>query len=282
MLRQRRRRPRLRAVRAAAADLMRAPYRVDRDYRRVERARRGAGAVLCRTAGRARADRPQPRAAGRDRGGLPRRRRHASRAPRSMSPTAPRWRPGSAEFDRAHPVELLIANAGISAGPDPDSPGEPAATTWRQIEVNLRRRRQHDRAAGAGDVRARPRPDRRDRLGRGVSRPALQPGLLRQQGRAARLCRGAAPAPGAARGRGDGGVSRIFLVADDRPLGRADAVSRQRRAGRPAHQARHRPRPRARIDFPWPLVLGMRFCDLAPAAIGDAILRGFRFRIRSA
>src|SRR3954451_21106629 len=30
------------------------------------------------------------------------------------------------EFDSAHPVELLIANAGTSAGPDPDSPGEPA------------------------------------------------------------------------------------------------------------------------------------------------------------
>ena len=27
---------------------------------------------------------------------------------------------------------------------------------------------------------------------------------------------------------------------------------------------------------------GMRFCDLAPAIIGDAILRRFRFRIRSA
>jgi NAD(P)-dependent dehydrogenase (short-subunit alcohol dehydrogenase family) len=36
----------------------------------------------------------------------------------------------------------------------------------------------------------------------------------------------------------------------------------------------------SRISFPWPLVLGMRFCDLAPAPIGDAILRGFRFRIR--
>ena len=41
-------------------------------------------------------------------------------------------------FDDAHPVELLIANAGISAGPDPDSPGEPAAITLSQIEVNLR------------------------------------------------------------------------------------------------------------------------------------------------
>src|SRR5882672_8726285 len=41
-------------------------------------------------------------------------------------------------------------------------------------------------------------------------------------------------------------------------------------------------RARRRIEFPLPLVLGMRFCDLVPAVIGDAILRRFRFRIRSA
>ena len=41
-------------------------------------------------------------------------------------------------------------------------------------------------------------------------------------------------------------------------------------------------RGRPRIHFPWPLVFGMRFCDLAPAMIGDRILRDFRFRIRSA
>jgi NADP-dependent 3-hydroxy acid dehydrogenase YdfG len=41
------------------------------------------------------------------------------------------------EFDRAHPVELLVANAGTSAGPDRDSPGEPESITLRQIEVNL-------------------------------------------------------------------------------------------------------------------------------------------------
>ena len=41
-------------------------------------------------------------------------------------------------------------------------------------------------------------------------------------------------------------------------------------------------RARRRIEFPLPLVLGMRFCDLAPAVIGDKILRRFRFRIRSA
>src|SRR5690242_18611883 len=40
-------------------------------------------------------------------------------------------------FDSVHPIELLIANAGISAGPAPDNAGEPVATTLRQIEVNL-------------------------------------------------------------------------------------------------------------------------------------------------
>src|ERR1051326_8673111 len=37
-------------------------------------------------------------------------------------------------FDDAHPVELLVANAGTSGGPDPDSPGEPAAVTLRQLD----------------------------------------------------------------------------------------------------------------------------------------------------
>lgn len=40
-------------------------------------------------------------------------------------------------------------------------------------------------------------------------------------------------------------------------------------------------RGRRRVAFPWPLVLGLQFCDVAPAIIGDAILRRYRFRIRS-
>src|SRR5579864_8604659 len=32
-------------------------------------------------------------------------------------------------FDRRHPVELVVANAGTSAGPEDDSAGEPAAMT---------------------------------------------------------------------------------------------------------------------------------------------------------
>src|SRR5204863_5807301 len=40
-------------------------------------------------------------------------------------------------FDESYPVELLIANAGTSAGPDPDTPGEPLAVTERQLATNL-------------------------------------------------------------------------------------------------------------------------------------------------
>jgi NADP-dependent 3-hydroxy acid dehydrogenase YdfG len=42
-----------------------------------------------------------------------------------------------AEFDRARRVELVIANAGISAGPAPDQPGEPAEVTLHQLAINL-------------------------------------------------------------------------------------------------------------------------------------------------
>ena len=41
------------------------------------------------------------------------------------------------EFDRQFPVDLLVANAGTSAGPDPDSPSEGAETAARQVAVNL-------------------------------------------------------------------------------------------------------------------------------------------------
>jgi short-subunit dehydrogenase len=41
------------------------------------------------------------------------------------------------EFDREHPVDLLIANAGTSAGPDPDCPSEGVDLVARQVAVNL-------------------------------------------------------------------------------------------------------------------------------------------------
>ena len=261
---------------------MRAPYRVDRDHRRVERARRGAGAcpmpdrsVVLGLVG------AQPRAAGRDRGRLPRRRRprrerrDRCRRQRRAGGLARGIRPRSS----GRAADRQCRHLGRPR------PGQPRRAGRDDIAADRGqppRRRQHDRAAGAGDVRAR-RAAGSSRSPRSrVSRPALQPRLLRQQGRGARLCRGAAAASGAARGRGHRRVPRVFLVADDRPLGRADARFSPAASGPRAASSAASTAARARIDFPWPLVLGMRFCDLAPAAIGDAILRGFRFRIRAA
>ncbi len=41
------------------------------------------------------------------------------------------------DFDREHPVDLVIANAGTSAGPAPDSPSEGVPSAVNQIRVNL-------------------------------------------------------------------------------------------------------------------------------------------------
>src|SRR5215469_9246881 len=38
------------------------------------------------------------------------------------------------DFDRRQPVDLLVANAGTSAGPDPESPSEGAKGVARQIQ----------------------------------------------------------------------------------------------------------------------------------------------------
>src|SRR6516164_1233820 len=41
------------------------------------------------------------------------------------------------DFDREHAADLVIANAGTSAGPEPDSPSEGVASAVRQLQVNL-------------------------------------------------------------------------------------------------------------------------------------------------
>jgi NADP-dependent 3-hydroxy acid dehydrogenase YdfG len=41
------------------------------------------------------------------------------------------------QFDTEHPVDLLIANAGTSGGPDPECPSEGIDAVTRQIGVNL-------------------------------------------------------------------------------------------------------------------------------------------------
>jgi short-subunit dehydrogenase len=184
-------------------------------------------------------------------------------------------------FDEANPVELLIANAGISAGPEPDSPGELAPITLRQVETNL---------VGAVHTIA-PLVPRLCARGRGrivaIASVAAYRGLpyspgycaskagLRAYGEALRpllsrygvgvtvVCPGFFTSPMTDRWEGP----TPFLAS-------GDVAARRIKRGID--------RGRARIDFPWRLVFGMRFCDLAPAWIGDRIMRGFHFHIRSA
>jgi short-subunit dehydrogenase len=185
------------------------------------------------------------------------------------------------EFDHTHPVELLIANAGISAGPEPGSPGEPAAMTVRQIEVNLLGAvhtiaplvpmlcaRRHGRIVAISSVAAfRGLPYSpgysASKAGLRAYGEALRPLLAPHGVGVTVVCPGFFASP--MTNRWDGPTP--FLLTGER-------------AARHIKHGIDRGRPR--INFPWPLVFGMRFCDLAPAVIGDRILRGFHFRIRSA
>jgi short-subunit dehydrogenase len=186
-----------------------------------------------------------------------------------------------ADFDRAHPVELLIANAGIELGPDPGSPGEPAEITLRQVEVNLLGavhtmaplvplmcRRGRGRIVVIASIAAyRGLPDNpgycASKAGLRAYAEALRVRLARHGVGVTVACPGFFDSPMTDRWEGP----TPFLMSGE---GAARKIKRGIDRGR------------RRIDFPWPLVFGMRFCDLAPAWLGDAILRGFRFRIRPA
>lgn len=185
------------------------------------------------------------------------------------------------EFDRAHPVALVIANAGTSGGSEPGEPGEDIDVTTRQVAVNL---------LGAVHLAA-PLVTAMAARGRGriafIASLAAYRGLpyapgysaskagLRAYGEALRaqlqpygigvtvVCPGFFASPMTARWEG----STPFLVSTERA----------------AHRIKRGiDRGRGRVSFPWPLALGMRLSDALPAAIGDPIMRGFRFRIRAA
>lgn len=184
-------------------------------------------------------------------------------------------------FDRDHPVELVIANAGTSAGADPGAVFEPAAATTRQIAVNL---------LGVVNTVAPLLPylvqRRRGRIAVIASVAALR-GLPYSPGycasKAGTRAYGEALRP-LLRGQGIG-VSVVcpgFFASrmTDRWEGPTPFLYSGERAAR--RIKRGIDRGRARINFPLPLVLGMRFCDLAPAVLGDEIMRRFQFRIRAA
>ena len=184
------------------------------------------------------------------------------------------------DFDDTYPVELLIANAGTSAGPDPDTPGEPLAITERQLGTNLlgavhtiaplvprlcaRRRGRIVAVASVAAFRGLPYSPGycASKAGLRAYAEALRPQLVAYGVGVTVVCPGFFSSPMTDRWEG----SRPFLVSGERAARRV-----KRGIDRGAR----------RIHFPWPLVLGMRFCDLAPAGIGDAILRRMHFHIRA-
>jgi short-subunit dehydrogenase len=185
------------------------------------------------------------------------------------------------EFDDAHPVDLVVANAGTSAGPGAGDAGEPAATTRRQVAVNLlgavntiaplvprlcaRRRGRIVAIASVAALRGLPYSPgySASKAGLRAYAEALRSRLAPHGVGVTVVCPGFFASPMTARWDGPA----PFLASGEHAARRIKrGIDRGRR----------------RIEFPWPLVAGMRFCDLAPAMIGDAILRGFRFHIRSA
>jgi short-subunit dehydrogenase len=185
-----------------------------------------------------------------------------------------------AEFDRAHPVDLLVANAGTSAGPEPESPSEGVETAARQIRVNLIGAintvepllpalcaRRHGRVAIIASIAAfRGLPDSpgycASKAGLRAYAEALRPRLARFGVGMTLVCPGFFDSPMTDRFEGP----TPFVIS-------AEAAARTVKRGID--------RGRRRIAFPWPLVFGLKFCDIAPAFIGDAILRRHhRFHIR--
>ncbi|MBV9862193.1 MAG: SDR family NAD(P)-dependent oxidoreductase [Alphaproteobacteria bacterium] len=183
-------------------------------------------------------------------------------------------------FDRRHPVELVVANAGISAGTASDSPSEGVEITTRQIAVNLlgtvhtiepllpamcgRRAGQVAIVSSIAGLRGLPYSPGycASKAGVRAYAEALRPRLAAYNVGVTAICPGFFASP--MTDRWDGPTP--FLFSGEKAARRVKrGIDRGWR----------------RVEFPLPLVLGMRFCDVAPAAIGDAILKRFHFRIRS-
>jgi NAD(P)-dependent dehydrogenase (short-subunit alcohol dehydrogenase family) len=184
-------------------------------------------------------------------------------------------------FDDREPVDLVIANAGTSAGPDPESPSEGAEAVARQVRVNLlgaintiepllpalclRRRGRIAVVASIAAYRGLPYSPGycASKAGLRAYAEALRPRLERHGVGTTVVCPGFFDSP--MTDRFDGPTP--FLLS-------SEAAARIVKRGID--------RGRRRIAFPWPLVRGLQFCDLVPAFIGDAILRRYRFRIHPA
>jgi short-subunit dehydrogenase len=181
-------------------------------------------------------------------------------------------------FEARFPIDVIVANAGVSNGPAPGAHSEGLASVARQINTNL--------------------------LGVVATVEAALPGMLaRKRGRIGIISsiaglRGLPYSPGYSASKAGSRAYGEALRALVAPAGISVSVISPgffgspmtdrwkgstpflRTAERVADQVKVCvDRGRARCAWPWPLVLGLRAADIAPAAITDAILRGFHFHI---
>ena len=209
----------------------------------------------------------QPRAARADRGGLPRRRRDASRAPRSMSP---RRRALAGWLRRIRPRPSGRAADRECRHFGRTRPGQPRRSRPRRhcgrsrsiLSARSTRSRRWCRRCARAGAAGSSRSPRWRRFAACPTARAIAPARpgLRAYAEALR------PRLRALRGRGHGGLPGFFSSPmTDRWEGPTPFLA-SRRAGRPAHQARHRPR-RAADRFP--VAAGARHAVLRSRAGAD-------------
>ncbi|NKC34515.1 SDR family NAD(P)-dependent oxidoreductase [Falsiroseomonas selenitidurans] len=183
-----------------------------------------------------------------------------------------------AAFEAAGPVDLVIANAGTSAGTAPDGTPEDTAAAARQVAVNLigamhlvgpllpgMRARRAGRIGLIASVAAlRGLPDFpaycASKAGLAAWGEGLRAALAPQGVRVTVVLPGFFDSAMGARFHG----RRLFVLGQDAV---AERVQRALLAGAP------------RAAFPWPLAVGLRLLALAPPGLGDWAVRRMRFRV---
>lgn len=181
-------------------------------------------------------------------------------------------------FDKATPIDLVIANAGISASTAPGTRHEGLEMTTRQVRINLlgvlntvepllpamlaRGRGGIAVISSVAGLRGLPYSPGYSASKAGVRaygealRALVAPGGVK----VTVVCPGFFDTPMTDRWQGP----KPFFVSLD------SAAARIRRGI---------DRGARRVTFPWLLALGMRFADLMPPLFGDMILRDFHFHI---